>query len=249
MPGRNISKIKWNKRDQRETTRIIRNFNAKITRLESQGKSFGIPEKIGIKEFKSDIYSRADLNRELNRLKRFSKRGVEELIESKTGNLITKWERQEIGRQVQIINAKRTRERKRIENTEATSRGQKLGMKRGEMEDDRLSDVRKKQFNFNKIRPGREWELFKQAVNEQVSSNFENSKNESYKRNYIASLYSAGLPNANKISAIVSQIPADKVVQIYYSEEQASIDFVYDPMEALMKSELIMEIWQNVLDG
>ena len=66
-------RIKWRLQDRKTLARTVKNFNAKITRLEKKHpelKEF-LPEKISVKDLKNNIETRQDFNRELKSL-RFS---------------------------------------------------------------------------------------------------------------------------------------------------------------------------------
>lgn len=131
-------KIRWNESDTRELERVVRNFNAKVTRLAKtspQNKS-ALPEKVSARQLKELINTRQDLNRELNSLKRFSKRGAEKIVEvpgSDYNLKITKWQRTEMNRSIGIINRKRQSRLEEIAETEMTSRGEKLGYTRAQI--------------------------------------------------------------------------------------------------------------------
>lgn len=117
-------KIKWTDDDQKELERVVRNFNAKITRLQKKDPSQilnslpkgmkvnknALPEKVTVKQMKELINTRQDLKRELNSLKRFSKKGAEkiELVPDTDYNLqVSKWQRKEMNRAVGIVNRRR----------------------------------------------------------------------------------------------------------------------------------------------
>ena len=94
----------------KEIARVVKNFNQKVSRLEKLGRE-NLPEKVRIKDLKSNIYSSSDLKRELNKLKRFSSRGAEDVL-TNYGAPITKWEKRNIGIQVRTAKSKITRQLK-----------------------------------------------------------------------------------------------------------------------------------------
>ena len=96
----------------KEIARVVKNFNQKVSRLEKLGHE-NLPEKISIKDLKSNIYNYSDLKRELNKLKRFSSRGAEDVL-TNYGAPITKWEKRNIGIQVRTAKAKITRQLKNM---------------------------------------------------------------------------------------------------------------------------------------
>ena len=59
--------------------RVVSNFNRKVARLNRAG-AIGIPEKVSVRDIKSKFYTRTELNQYLRDLKRFSKRGAEDIV-------------------------------------------------------------------------------------------------------------------------------------------------------------------------
>jgi hypothetical protein len=159
--------INWRKSDTEKLNKEVERFNAKIYRTRRAHPELEniLPETIKkadkqkmIEELKSQ--PRSELKKEINSMKRFLKRGAEQVVTSDTGFKTTKWEKNEISMKVAQINRERTIERKAVENMEATSRGEKVGLKRGEMGSERLNELKPKKFDFNKIRSPKEWEKF-----------------------------------------------------------------------------------------
>jgi radical SAM superfamily enzyme len=54
---------------------------------------------------------------------------------------------------------------------------------------------------------------------------------ESYKENYIKGLENAFGEYAKEIIEMIRELPADVVVQTYYGEQEATIEFFYEPQE------------------
>lgn len=131
-------KISWRKSDEDELKRVVRNYNAKIKRLAKKNPQIEnvLPEKVSVAQMKELINTRQDLKRELNSLKRFSKRGAEEIVDvpGTDYNLkITKWQKSEMNRRVAVINRRRAKRLEDITNMEMKSRGEALGYTRGEL--------------------------------------------------------------------------------------------------------------------
>ena len=130
--------IKWNESDAKELARSVKNFNAKVARLESKfaGTDVIIPERVSVKQMKELIATRQDLNRELNSLHRFTERGSETIITvPNTDNNIqlTQWQKNEMSIRAGIVNRKRTARRKAIEEKELEQGGKSLGYTRGQV--------------------------------------------------------------------------------------------------------------------
>ena len=68
-----IYSIRWTKSDSEDLAKAVKNFNAKIKRLETKYPKTknSLPQKVSLKEMKDLIKTRADFKREINALKRF----------------------------------------------------------------------------------------------------------------------------------------------------------------------------------
>ena len=130
--------IRWNDDLNNEVKRTVKNYNAKVKRLETKYKDRSdvvIPERVSVKEIKELVGTKRDLSRELNSLKRFSKRGAEEIVDVpivEDNIKITKWQKTEMNRRKGIINRTRAKRKEQIEDIEMTSGGKSLGYKRSD---------------------------------------------------------------------------------------------------------------------
>lgn len=133
LPG-----ISWNENQNDQLKKAVRNFNAKISRLEKKNPQMknALPEKVSVRQMKELIDTRTDLQREVKALQRFTQRGAEELV-NVPGNeynlKITKWQKKEMGIRLSTINKKRNKRRKEIADIDMTYKGEELGYKRGEL--------------------------------------------------------------------------------------------------------------------
>lgn len=130
--------IRWQPADSEQLARAVKNFNAKIKRLEEKHPELKeiLPKRAKVSEMKQLIQTRQDLNREINALKRFTKRGSEKIVDvpGNDYNLkTTKWQKQEMTRRVGMINRKRKERLKELESIELESRGEKLGYTKGDI--------------------------------------------------------------------------------------------------------------------
>lgn len=124
--------IRWSDADDAELKRVVKNFNAKLTRLAKKDpkNANALPERVSAANLKNMIETRQDLKRELNALRRFSERGAEELVnipDNYYNEKITKWQRTEMNRRAAIVNRNRQIRREQLFGTEATDRGKPLG--------------------------------------------------------------------------------------------------------------------------
>jgi hypothetical protein len=127
-----IYNIRWRDSDKDELRKAVKNFNAKITRLEKKNpqQKNALPERVSVREIENLITSRNDLKRELNSLRRFTERGAEELVDvpdSEYNLKITKWQKKEMNIRVGVINRRRKQRYDAIKDIEMESRGEGLG--------------------------------------------------------------------------------------------------------------------------
>ena len=192
----NESLIRWTKSDRENLRKAVRNYNAKITRLEKKGLE-NLPQKIDYKALrygtkatydklgnviehtKYGILSRNELRNTINSLKRFSSRGSEKIVTLDSGEKITSWERREIG----YKKARATRYlNKRIEEVSNKST---FGM--GNKEKQELIAQKESLQNIDNTR-GYEFRRKLGQLNYQARSDKELVKAEIWKTNFMSNL-------------------------------------------------------------
>lgn len=130
-------KIRWTDEDTEELSKAVKNFNAKISRIAKRKPSIKnfLPDKVSVKKLKNLINTRNDLKREINALKRFSRKGAETIIKApntSTNAYVTKWQKEELIRRVAIVNRKRRERKEYLYQLPAKSRGEDLGYTLGQ---------------------------------------------------------------------------------------------------------------------
>ena len=241
--------INWHRSDEQELRRVVKNFNSKLSRIMKKNPEIAeyLPERMSYKELRENITSRQELNRELKSMKRFSQKGSEELVKSKSGLTVTKWEKKEVGIQVAIINRERTRKRKLLEAEEATSRGQKLNLTRSQMNSIRMNELNKKIFNFDKIKKS-DWSKYKATVKRQSHPDFQSEADEHLRDNYIKGLIEIFGETDDILELIeeIKNLSLKEFITKFYKEQEATITFIYDPIEAERKKKILKEdVWKK----
>ena len=141
--------IKWREQDEKELRRVARNFNDKLRRevKKSPENKNILPQfynedteqfesRITITMLHDLIKTRADYNRMLNMLKRFSRRGAEKIVDAPSndyGTRTTKWQKQEMARMVGIVNRKRQERLDKLNLVEMMNSQGSLGYTLGQM--------------------------------------------------------------------------------------------------------------------
>ena len=125
-----------------ELQRAINKFNAKISRLESVDREIAIPEKENIKAIKERVNSKWDLNREIDRLERFTRRNAEDLIKNKSGVVLSRWEFENLQKEQRRLSARLTRDIEKYSNIKPNIYGKSQKITYAQMGDEKLSNLK-----------------------------------------------------------------------------------------------------------
>lgn len=109
--------IRYDKVLNKEISRVLNNYNAKVRRLERNTSLMSIPDTITKRELKASVNKRRDLQRKLNELKAFSKRGMEQNIKLKSGVNISKYDYYKLKKESKRLKLKLNAEIKRYTET------------------------------------------------------------------------------------------------------------------------------------
>lgn len=109
--------IRYNTKLNTSISSIVRNYNAKIRRLEKSTEEFILPELTSVKEVKETARNRRELNRMLRDLQRFSERGMERIVSFPSGVQMSRYQVETLKRNLRIAKAKATREIKSFQST------------------------------------------------------------------------------------------------------------------------------------
>ena len=201
--------IRWRETDEQELKRVVKNYNAKLSRLAKKDPDIknALPEKVSAAQLRDMIETRQDLNRELNALRRFSQKGAEELVEVPDNDYnlkITKWQKEEINRRVGVINRTRQRRLEKLQETEAQQGGKGLGYSAAPM----LGKAAKLSLNpikgFTKYMNRADLKKRYAQLLKESQSGYWDSRDEILRENYIKALYDNF--NVNDIEGIVEVI-------------------------------------------
>lgn len=107
---------RYNAEYNRHIERVVSNFNRKVARLQKSGRTV-LPNKVSIRELKSQNLTRGEMNQRLRDLQRFGVRGSENIV-TIGGNQYTRYEVDIFRRQLRRERARLTRD---IQKAEATT--------------------------------------------------------------------------------------------------------------------------------
>lgn len=234
--------IRWQKSDTEDLAKAVKNFNAKISRIEQKYPELknALPEKMKVGELKKIINTRQDLKRELNSLKRFTNKnnkinllddgsyeGIE--IYGDYNIKITKWQRKELNRRIATINTRRKKRLEAIKETQVKSRGEEQGYTVGQVGvgSIQLNDLSP----MEGLTPGASNESVRRKYKSaliQSQSDFLKISDFRLKSSYITSLYrNFSEDEVKDIIEAIEKMPVDEFMRIYNSDNDAKFEGTY----------------------
>jgi hypothetical protein len=244
--------INWRKSDTEKLETYIKRFNAKVYRTRKAHPELAdIQPKPILKADKQKLIQeikekpRAEFNKQLRSMERYGRKGAEKAITSKNGITVSKWELKETKLKYNQIEREKARELKVVENMDVTSQGKKVNLKRAEMGDERVNELKPVDFRFDKVKTPIEWQKYKDYVDKRTDYANRMKLIESYKENYLKGLDEYG-GYADDIKSLVNSLPADVVVDKFYSEQEASIDFYYEGIDGRQDPDTVLNIIRGV---
>lgn len=102
--------VRYNATINRNINQIVRNYNAKIRRLEKAEEELYLPELTSVKEIKETVKNKRELDRMLKDLQRYSERGMEKTVTFSSGVEMSKYQAEKLKRNLRVAKAKATRE-------------------------------------------------------------------------------------------------------------------------------------------
>ena len=225
--------IRWKSADDAELRKAVKNFNAKITRLEKKGVDESLlPERASVATIRDLVATRQDLKRELNSLKRFSKRGAEEIttIPNTQYNIqTTKWQKEDMEIRSRAITNRRRNRLKEIENFEMESGGKKLGYTRGQFGMGQAEKISLKPIKpFYRTMSQGDIKKRHKHFQRESQSNYFNKKDEELRSNFIRGLEQTY--GKDKVADIVDSVSDMDFKEFYqkFQSEPGMMEFASD---------------------
>lgn len=102
--------VRYNATINRNINQVVRNYNAKIRRLEKAEEELYLPELTSVKEVKETVKNKRELDKLLRDLQKYSERGMEQTVRFSSGVEMSKYSEYKLKRNLRIAKAKATRE-------------------------------------------------------------------------------------------------------------------------------------------
>lgn len=224
------SQIKWKKGDYISLGKAVAEFNKKINKLQKEEDLAYLPAKIDYKEARENITTRRELNRLINSLRRFQREGAEELYQTEAGELMTTWERKELGLQSRIAQTRLKQELKKL-NEPIDG-----GFSRAEMGSARVKEIRSQIESLKQIekKTGYEMERLKERIQRTGTSDYTMKKALTYRKNYLKEMEKySHLDNYDKLMNKLNSISNPIAFFDFVSQDELAKDLTYQSDEYL----------------
>ena len=199
-----------------------------------------LPPKASVQDIKNNIISRGDFNREINSLKRFMEKGMENMITTKSGVRTTKYQLNELNIKKRTINQRRAK----------IIQEKGVSTYTGTMGSIRSRNLQPLQTDFQKVSKEM-WNQIVAKIDRQYMDKYYNEQDERYKQNYLRSLQEnyEGLPGYKEFYDNVENMNASDVVDMYYADPNLQIEFNYpkDEEEAIQNLRFIYQSYANYM--
>lgn len=215
-----------------EETRLkktVKNYNAKITRMEKQG--LPTPDKISYKEIIQKFETGRNVNDTLQFMQAFNERGGYEVVKLENGIEITRAELNKIRKQLEIVNQRRAEQRQKIGEPEPGNLAQM-----GRMRDVNLMPKR----DITEI--SREHlKRYITTLDKQTEPDYYLRKNIQYRDNYISMLRRnfGDDPRTEDAIKYIMSLDLDDFITASLGSDYLFILFYRDPIERDAQKEIV----------
>ena len=257
-------KIRWRESDKQELRKVLKNFNAKLTRIEKKNPEnakylpkFWDKEKevftnrLSQKQMMDLIQTRKDFNNEIKALRKFSERGMEEIVPipgvNKDNTFITIWQKEDMERRGKVVNRNRKRRLKTILETPVKDQGEDTGYTHGEarmgnLQTQTLSkiDVFTPAMKLNSLR----WKY--KGLLYESQHDYYGRRDELLKENYIKGIRTHyDYENVKDIIKEIEKMPINQFLEKFYSSD---INFEISSPTGLLKTSKEEADFDNEVD-
>lgn len=239
--------IRWGRSDYSKLSHLVRKVNKKVFQIEVTRPDIAghQPAMLDYQDAKSQIKTRQDFHNFVNKYERYLREGVEETIKSDRGAVASKWAVREFEIAQRAENTRRRAVAKRLGEQDVTIAGKSTGVKRAEMGKIKENAVKPSKKNF-KSQSQEEWERASKLFERKMMSTYNDERMQAMVENYIKGLIAEGY--SDDLLQMFNKIPLDKFREIVDTDETATFDFIYDPLELKSKEESLFELWEQYVD-
>jgi len=227
---------------EKELAKAVHAHNEKIRYHEAKGASH-LPERQSLSALKNMLTTKKDFEKTIRELRTFGQKGMEQAVRVSEKLIVSKWEKQVVEKQVETINRSRRAKRAVYDSLDVTNRGEKVGYKRGELPSTRTAELKPKKLNWENIRSKSELAAYKKTLKFQTTEKYWKQKAEQLRFNYIQGLFNTYGNRATGIISKIGKMPVKDFMKKFYAEQNATVNFIYEPLSEDTKLDALEMIW------
>lgn len=198
---------------------------------------FDVDIDIDIKPITS-FDSRKEFNKYVSQLEKFTDRSNFRYVKNEHGVVVPRETYNKIKQEVAQLNKENKKRLRKIEKKKFKSRGKETDEKvrdRKLMGDTRYNEFKPKIFNFNRFRNKKELEEYEKSLKQKTSPKFYAKRAKRYKKNYVTGLKNIFGKMSDKLVDKIKKMDLDDFMDLYYTEDIADINFMYEFMDVAAK--------------
>ena len=257
---RRYSKIRYDKKLNKEIDDTLRRYNNKIKRLAREQSNYILPQKITRDELLDVSYTRSDLQRRLRNIRKFNERGAEQSIYTKSGYAMSKYEMDYLKREKARVKRNLSKELEYFETKKPKLYGKEMTTTFARMGDSNYLNLRARYENIDvdiaNLSVDELFEYRKMLLNVGKDRNY---LAENFKLSYLDMItdlgYTAGYDKKKlaKLKLELAKIDATKFYDLYINEKgiREVTSYYYTQFKALKDVEMqkITDLYDDLLDN
>lgn len=259
-PTRLFSKIRYDKKLNKEIDDTLRRYNNKIKRLVKNQSNYILPQQITRDDLLDVSYTRSDLRRRLANIRKFNERGAEQTIYTKSGYAISRYEMNYLKREQARVKRNILKDLKYYEEKKPKLYGKEMSTTFAKMGDTNYLNLQARYKEINKnIDTLTIDELFdyrKMLFNVGKDRNY---LAENFKLNYIDMITDLGYyanydeKKLDKLKAKLATVDARRFYDLYINEKSIKevTNYYYTKFKALkdVEAQKITDLYDDILDN
>lgn len=182
--------------------------------------------------------TRQEFNKYISQLETFTDPSNFRYVKNEHGLVVQRETYSRIKQEIAQLNRINKKRLRKIEKKQFKSRGDDTEEKvrdRVLMGDTRYNEFKQKKFNFNRFRSEKELKEYEKTLKKKIDPKYYVKKAKRYKANYINGLKNIFGKMGKKLISKVRSMDDDEFMILYYTEDIANIDFMYEFMDVIAK--------------
>ena len=255
---RRYSKIRYDKKLNKEIDETLRRYNNKIARLARQQSNYILPQKITRNDLMEISYTRSDLQRRLRNIRKFNERGAEASVMTKSGYAMSRYELDYLKREKARVKRNMAKELEYYQTKKPKLYGKEMTETFARMGDSNYLNLRARYESIDvdiaELSIDELFEYRKMLANVGKDRNY---LAENFKLNYLDMItdlgYTAGYDKKrlDKLKVELAKIDATKFYDLYINEKgiREVTSYYYTKFKALKDVEMqkITELYDDLL--